>query len=273
MDVFGFFYTIIFVIGIFFGSFLNVIIDRLPFGRSIVYPPSHCPYCKHRLGFKDLVPIVSFFYLDGKCAYCKERISLYYPIVEILTGIVFSTSVYIVVGQNVDFFVSQLSILWNLLYLWIILSILIVVFFIDLKYGVIPFRVVFFGLIFLTLNYVTLFVTNDYLSILQYLLAGIVIFLLFLALFLFSKGRAIGFGDVFFSLFMGYLLGFPRVIIAVYLSFLTGAFISLILVLAKKKKMRGGTIPFGPFLVFGTCVSLFWGNAILDWILMYLSFN
>ena len=79
-----------------------------------------------------------------------------------------------------------------------------------------------------------------------------------------------GFGDVFYSLFMGYLLGFPKIIVGLYIAFLTGAFVSLMLILGNKKKLKGGTIPFGPFLVLGTLISLFWGDLIIRIALLYL---
>lgn len=146
---------------------------------------------------------------------------------------------------------------------------MIVIFFIDLKYGIIPFSLVIFSLIVLTISYLP-YIGIDKGLFINYFLTAVVVFLLFLILFLSTRGRAIGFGDVFFSLLMGYFLGYPRVILGVYTAFLTGAFISLILVVANKKKLKGGTIPFGPFLVFATIMSLFWGDPIIGAFLNYL---
>jgi leader peptidase (prepilin peptidase)/N-methyltransferase len=154
------------------------------------------------------------------------------------------------------------------IYLLFIISSLIIVFFIDLKYGIIPFKIVVLSLAVITVRYFFLSLTDSG-YIFNYLFSGVGVFVLFLLLFLATRGRGIGFGDVVFSLLMGYLLGFPKIILGVYISFLTGAIISLILVAARRKKLRGGIIPFGPFLVLGTVVSLFWGQVIIDRLLLY----
>jgi len=264
------FYIFVFVFGSFFGSFLNVIVDRMPMGKSIVFPPSHCPHCKHRLDFGDLVPIISFFALRRKCRHCKAKISWYYPAVEMLTGIVFMLTVLFVVGENVIIFLNQLAQLWLIIYLLFIISILIIIFFIDLKYGIIPFKIILIALAVITVRYY-FFIFQDYSIFVNFLLTGLITFLIFLIVFISSKGRAIGFGDVVYSGFMGYLLGYPNVILGIYIAFLTGALVSFILVLLRKKKYRGGTIPFGPFLTFGTFVSLFWGEEIINWFIKLLN--
>lgn len=263
------FYSFLFSVGIFFGSFLNVVIDRLPAGCSIVYPPSHCPHCRHGLGFPDLIPLLSFFYLRGRCRYCKSKISWYYPLIEFTTGALFAIASFWVIGTSVSFFLPQLGQLFSLVYLLLVISVLVTVFFIDLKYGIIPFKIVIFALAIITIRYLFLSLT-DTSYILNYFLSGIVVFSLFFLLFLVTRGRGIGFGDVVFSILMGYVLGFPKIILGVYIAFLTGAFVSLILVLAKKKKLKGGIIPFGPFLVFGTILSMFWGEAVIEKLLLYL---
>ncbi len=263
------FYCLIFIIGTFLGSFLNVIIDRSPFDKSILFPASHCPHCKHRLGLIDLIPIFSFLFLQKRCRYCKARISWYYPLIETTTGFLFVLTAYIVIGLSVSVFLQQLGQLWFIIYLLLIISLLIVVFFIDLKYGIIPFKIVVLGLGIVTVRYIFLEFTTPGIF-LNFLVTAILVFLTFLLLFLVTRGRAIGFGDVVFSLLMGYVLGFPKIVLAVYIAFLTGAGISLILVLANKKKLKGGTIPFGPFLVFATIVSLFWGQTIISELLLYL---
>jgi prepilin signal peptidase PulO-like enzyme (type II secretory pathway) len=269
MHLFLIFYSLIFLAGIIVGSFLNVVIDRLPFNKSILYPPSHCPHCRHRLRFFDLVPIFSFFYLKRKCRYCKAEISWYYPFIETVTGLLFVLTTYMVVGQSVDVFIEQLMQFSFVIYLFLIMSIMVIIFFIDLKYGIIPFRVVTFALGVISVRNILL-AGLDMSNIFHYLLTGICVFFIFFLLFYFTRGRAIGFGDVFYSLMMGYLLGFPNIVLGVYIAFLTGALISLILVLLSKKRLKGGTIPFGPFLVFGTIISLFWGDPIIKAILSYL---
>ena len=216
------FYFFVFVVGCFLGSFLNVIVDRLPKGRSIVYPPSHCEHCRHMLVFYDLIPLLSFFYLKGKCRYCRARLSWYYPVIEAMTGSLFV----------VTFFIGiHLGHVASLVYLLAVISSLIVVFFIDFKYGIIPFSVVGVAIAIVTFWY--LFKGAE---IISFLLSGLGVFVFFLLLFLTTRGRGIGFGDVVFSFLMGYILGFPNILLGVYIAFLTGAFFSLILIVLNKKK-------------------------------------
>ncbi len=265
------FYVFICFFGLIVGSFLNVVIDRLPAGQSIAYPPSHCPHCRHKLAYYDLVPLFSFFYLKGKCRYCRVKISRYYPLIETATGALFVLTT----------FIAGLDI-----YLLFIISSLIIVFFIDLKYGIIPFKIIILSLAIITIRYIFVYfecvmskgIASSLLlamtsacevSVLNYFLSGVGVFVVFLLLFLVTRGRGIGFGDVVFSLFMGYLLGFPKIVLGIYIAFLTGAIISLILVISRKKKFRGGIIPFGPFLVTGTVVSIFWGQIIIDRLVLY----
>lgn len=253
-------YIFIFIFGCSIGSFLNVIIDRLPVGKSIVYPSSHCPHCRHRLSSRDLIPLLSFLYLRGRCKYCKEKIGWYYPLIEVVTGALFVITTFVWTYQSSGFA--------YLVYLLFIISSLIIIFFIDLRFGIIPFKIVVIALVVITIWYLLDF-SGIIVLFLNYFLSGVGVFAGFLLLFLVTRGRGIGFGDVVFSLFMGYLLGFPNIVLAVYISFLTGAFVSLILVAARKKKIKGGIISFGPFLVFGTIVSLFWGEIIINKLLLY----
>jgi leader peptidase (prepilin peptidase)/N-methyltransferase len=249
-------YFLIFIIGCFFGSFLNVIVDRLPKGNSIIFPPSHCEHCRHRLGLNDLIPILSFVLLKGKCRYCRAVLSWYYPVIEVVTGALFVITIFIGI---------HLGYMSALIYLLAIISSLILVFFIDLKYGVIPFNVIGISSAIATFWY--LFSGAE---ISSFLLSALGVFVCFLLLFLVTRGRGIGFGDVVFSFLMGYILGFPKIVLGVYIAFLTGAFFSLILIMLNKKKYKGGTIPFGPFLVSGTIISLFWGEDIIKTFLLYL---
>jgi leader peptidase (prepilin peptidase)/N-methyltransferase len=146
-----------------------------------------------------------------------------------------------------------------LAYYLFIVSSLIVVFFADIKYGIIPDKIVFPSIIVSMVYFFMLH--NSYFII--HLLSALGAFLFFLLLFLVSRGRGMGFGDVKLVFLLGLFLGWPQIIIALYFSFLTGAIIGCILVLWRKKRFSGGTIPFGPFLAAGAFVSLFWGEYIL----------
>ncbi|MCJ7740544.1 prepilin peptidase [Candidatus Microgenomates bacterium] len=240
----------LFVLGLCIGSFLNVLIDRLPKGKSVVSGRSHCDYCRHTLAWYDLIPLFSFLYLRRKCRYCQKVISWQYPVIELLTG-AFFVLVYLLDNQNYQLLITN--------YQLIIISGLIVIFFADLKFRIIPDQVL---IVLIAASFLfDLFYEQNLL--LGHLLAAIVFGAFFLILFLFTKGKGMGFGDVKFAFFMGLFLGYPKIIVAFYLSFLTGAAVSLILILAGKKTMKS-TIPFGPFLIVSTIISQFMGNQLWE---------
>ncbi|MCL4353499.1 A24 family peptidase [Patescibacteria group bacterium] len=186
-----------------------------------------------------------------------------------MTGILFVLTTFFVVNNfQFSIFNSQsilnslilnsLSLIILLYYLFIVSS-LVVIFFTDLKYGVIPDKVVFPGIL---ISLVYLFLIHNSLLPIRFIAsAGAFLFLLFLHLI--TRGRGMGMGDVKFSFLMGLFLGFPKIVSAFYIAFLTGAVFSLILVLWRKKKFRGTTIPFGPFLVFGTLTAFFLGEKFI----------
>ncbi|MDP3988393.1 MAG: prepilin peptidase [Candidatus Levybacteria bacterium] len=250
---------VIFILGLCVGSFLNVVIDRLPKGESIVKGRSYCDKCRKKLKWYDLIPLFSFLVLKRKCRNCNSSISFYYPIVELTTGLLFVFVFF--TFNNFQFsslrqgFVEQAALVFQLF----LISSLVVIFFTDLKYEIIPDAIVFPS-VFIVFAY--LFLNHGSLFFNYFLTAGGA-FLFFLLLFLITRGRGMGFGDVKFSFLMGLLLGFPKIVVSLYLAFLTGALISLILVIWGKKKFIGGTIPFGPFLVLGTLISLFFADKIL----------
>ncbi len=260
--------SLIFIFGLFIGSFLNVLVDRLPQGKSPFRGRSVCDNCKHILNAFDLIPVVSYILLEGKCRYCGKSMGIYYPIIELASGLMFALTGYLL---HLSGMVSDLSSVYEyiaLVYqLWII-SILIVIFFTDLKYGIIPFGTIAIGITLVILWQI--FYPTPQMSLLNYLYAGAFSFLGFLLIFIVTKGKGIGFGDVIYALFMGILLGYPNVIAALYISFITGAIVSLILIALKRKKMKGDSIPFGPFLVLGTIISFFWGNMLIEKVLAYL---
>lgn len=229
--------TLLFILGLFIGSFLNVISDRLYRGETFIKGRSYCESCKHTLSFFDLFPVISFLFLGGKCRYCGKKLSWYYPFSELLTGMLF-VAVYFAVG------ISSLTLL---LFYVCIVSCMIIIFTSDLKYGIIPDKVVYPALV-ITLLFQA--ITNSPL-LQEYILSALGSGSFFLLLFLVTKGRGMGFGDVKFAFFMGLLLGFPGIVYALYIAFLTAAFVSLILILWGKKHIKS-TVPFGPFLVSGT---------------------
>lgn len=252
---------LIFIIGLCIGSFLNVVIDRMPRNESIVKGRSYCESCKKTLQWFDLIPIFSFLFLHGKCRYCQKKIGNHYILVEFTTSLFFVITFLFVQSQ----YPASSLVAWiHVLYYLFIISSLLAIFFIDLKFGIIPDKIVYPSIV-VTLLYV-FFYTQPPFAFLS--AAGA--FLFFLIIAVATRGKGMGFGDVKFAIFMGLFLGFPKIIVAIYLAVLTGAIVSIILVIRKKKKFIGGTIAFGPFLVLGTLISLFWGEAIIKIAGVYL---
>ena len=257
----------IFLIGLSIGSFLNVLIDRLPKEEDVLTGRSYCDHCHHQLAWHDLIPLLSFIFLRGRCCYCRKKLSFYYPVIELITGLSFIFIYQWVKGwcsTSLDCYIV------TLLHCYIVAS-LIVIFFADLKYQIIPDKITYpaiviagiFNFQFSRLPSLGSEATGGQ-AIFNYFLAGLGAFGFLGALFLLTRGKGMGFGDVKLAFLMGLILGFPKIIIALYLAFLTGALVSVILILIKKKKF-GQTIAFGPFLVLGTIIAMFWGEEIINW--------
>jgi len=230
-------------LGLVIGSFLNVVIYRLPRGLGFVRGRSFCPKCKHKINWFDNVPVISFLILKGRCRFCGRKISWRYPLIELLAGALFYLS-----------YLSHLSFLNYLL-----ICGLVVIFFIDLEHQIIPDEIVI-PLSVLFLGYRLL--TNIQYLISNFLITGIVSFLFLYLIHLLTKGKGMGLGDVKLAFLMGLVLGFPKIVVAFYLAFLTGAFVGVILILLSRAKLKQ-KIAFGPFLVFGTIFSLLWGEKIV----------
>lgn len=255
---------LLFFLGLSIGSFLNVLIYRLPNGLRLA-GRSICPHCKKKIAWHDNIPLLSFVLLRGKCRQCRSPIGWQYPAVELATGVLF-VLVFLLLGiKNQELRIMDLVTLGYYLF---IISALIAIFFADLRYGIIPDKIVYplivLSLVYLLLIHYSLFITH--------FLSAFGAFAFLLLLFLITRGRGMGFGDVKLAFLIGLFLGFPKIVIVLYVAFLTGAAVSLILVLWGKKKFSGGTIPFGPFLVFGAFVAFFAGKELLRLVSPWLSF-
>ncbi|MEA3344512.1 MAG: prepilin peptidase, partial [Patescibacteria group bacterium] len=261
-----------FILGSIVGSFLNCIIYRIETKQSFLKGRSFCPVCKHKLNFFDLIPIVSFLFLKGKCRYCKAKISWQYPLVEIGTGLIFlSVIIYhlSLINYQLLLITDQLSII---IYQLLISCFLIIVFVYDLKHSIIPDKVIFPAIaIALTFSVYTSIANASLLLISDSILSAFIATGFFLSIVLISKGKWMGIGDIKLAFLMGLFLGFPNILIALFLSFLIGAIIGVGLILAKSKNFKS-EIPFGPFLVTGTFVALFWGEKIINWYLNILTY-
>lgn len=244
-------YLSIFASGLAIGSFLNCVVYRLETRKSFLKGRSFCPHCNHKLGFFDLIPVFSFLCLKGKCRYCNKKISLQYPIVEIITGLLFLL---------IDvYFNSQLLLMF---FLFLIVPFLIIIFIYDLKHYIIPDKVIY-PAIGLTFFYQLLSITSLS-SILNPFVSACLASSFFISIILLSKGEWMGWGDVKLGFLMGLLLGSPNVLLALFLSFFSGAFVGVFLIFLKKKTLKS-QVPFGPFLIFGTFIAIFWGVDIVNW--------
>lgn len=266
----------IFLLGLIFGSFLNCAVFRLKEKKGFVFGRSFCPFCKNSLSWQDLIPILSFVFLKRKCRYCKKPISWQYPLVEILTGLVFAAIFNFQISSfsfSEPLFLSWIlnfQFLINFIYLLAVASFLIIIFIFDLKWYLIPDKILFLALGAAALFHIYSWIFNLYShgQILNFFLSGAGACAFFLAIFLLTQGKAMGFGDVKLAFFMGFFLGWPKIIIALFLAFLIGAIIGLMLIIWKKKQLKS-EIPFGPFLISGLFIALIWGDKIFN---SYLSF-
>lgn len=252
-----FWYTIVmllvtFIFGLIVGSFLNAVIWRLGKKESVFRGRSICPQCKHVLSAKDLIPLVSFALLKGRCRYCKKPISFQYPLVELATGVIFAFLLWWI-GLNPV----------SVALLWVLAALLIVIFVYDLKHFLIPDMMVF-GAIFLAVVWQVLQG-----ELIGGIVAGLGAAFFFFMLFLISRGKWMGFGDVKLALFMGLFLGWPNILVALFAAFLVGSVVGGVLVAFKKKGMKS-EVPFGPFLIGGTALAFVFGDALVDWYLNLL---
>lgn len=258
-----------FIFGSAIGSFLNVVAYRSIHGGSIFFDSSRCPRCKKKLAARDLVPIISYFLLGGCCRSCKKPISPQYPLVEVVTGLIFASTVYywLISVSSITYQVSSISFIdiLQLIYLLFFVSTLIVLFVTDLRDGLLPNSVVS-PAIFAVLVYklLLLFSTSTTISALATdLLTAFTAAAVFFAISYFSKEKAMGGGDSKLVFLIGLAVGWPAILVAIFAAFLTGAFVAVMLMLIGKKRF-GQTVPFGPFLSLGAFVALFWGQGIID---------
>ncbi|MFA6533435.1 MAG: prepilin peptidase [Patescibacteria group bacterium] len=253
----------IFIFGASIGSFLNVLIDRLPKEESI-NGRSHCDFCGKKIAWYDLFPVISFFVLKGKTRCCKKKLSWQYPLIEFITGLVF------VLITSLQYSSVWLLNNWILFVSWLLFlgisSCLIVIFVSDLKYHLISDYLLLALFIFSILFHFfgsTQGSTPTPIQLIQPIISGLVVSFLIWLIYFLSKERAMGLGDVYLTAIMGFLLGWQKGFLALYIAFVTGAIFGLMVILFKHRKLKS-RIAFGPFLVIGTATMLFWGNNIFE---------
>lgn len=248
----------IFVFGASIGSFLNVLIDRLPKEESI-NGRSHCDFCGKKIAWYDLLPVLSFFILGGRTRCCRKKLSWQYPLVEVITGLVFVFVLKTVFINNINKD-SLLSLTRSVLTVSI-LSALIVIFVSDLKYHLISDYILLTLFVFSFIFHLSNNGIMEQWS--NFLISALIVSFPIWLIYFISKERAMGLGDVYLSTIMGFLLGWQAGFLALYIAFVTGAIFGIGLILLKKRKLKS-KVAFGPFLVIGTVSMLFWGEKIVE---------
>lgn len=301
----SFIFTLVgFVIGTFLGSLVKALADRCLTNQTF-WGRSSCPNCQHQLAAVDLIPLLSYLLLQGKCRYCHKKIGIDYLLVEgivgFLIGLLFWQSISSLSADysfaNINDYYRFLVFVADLIFKIFFISVLSVVFITDYQQMFIPDRIIKpalkIGLVYLlVLTIIKVSYLYYYLSLtplgrlllpphsdfyfrhalygswplIGSLLMATALAGFFLFLIMITKGKGMGGGDVKLGAFMGLGLGFPSSLLALMIAFLSGAVVSLWLVVFGKKRF-GQTIAFGPFLVVGSLIALFWGERIVDWYL------
>ena len=234
------FYVILsFIIGTIFGSFYNVVGYRLPKNESIVFPASHCPSCNHKLGTLELIPVFSYIFQKGKCRNCKQKISMFYPIFEMFTGIVFLLC-YLTFGLSTDIIIPLTF-----------ASMLIIIMISDYNYMIINDSVLLIFGILLILEVMAIY---GPIVFLKHVLAAVLAFFTMWGLkklgdFLFKR-ESMGGGDIKLMGIVGFVLGYPMALLSIFI----GSIIALPISLITIKKNSDHIIPFGPFLALAAII-------------------
>ncbi len=236
------------------GSFLNVCIDRLPVGKSIVYPPSRCDSCQHGLQPVDLIPIVSYLFLGGRCRYCQARILWRVPVVEALTGALFGLAFWRY-GMSLEFAAAIFY-----------CSLLIMIGFIDLETGSIFPLLVYPATGLALIISIWLPGTNFLDAVLGALVGSAILFVPYIVSLYVFHIEGMGWADIILAAFIGAATGFHLVLVSMLLAIYLGGLVAGFLWIFRIKG-RKAPIPFGPFLSAAAVITIFWGNTILNWYL------
>lgn len=244
----------VFTLGLLIGSFLNVCIYRIPENISVAKGFSFCPACKNRIQPYDLIPVISYLFLKGSCRYCKSHISIKYPLVELSTGLLFI----------LVFFQFGLTPFAGLVAL--LVSVLVAVTFIDLKYQIIPDGLV---LTIFAAGIPAAFLSG--LSPWEHVIGFFAVSVLLLIIAFLSNG-GMGGGDIKLMAAAGLFLGWKLIVLSLMIASIVGAIISVGLLVLKKAD-RKSMVPFGPFLSIGIIISALYGNILIQWYLDYIVFR
>jgi len=253
------------ILGLMIGSFLNVCIYRIPNELSIIKPRSRCPSCEKTISWFDNIPVLSFILLRGRCRYCKSRISIVYPLTEILFALIF-------IHVYVNFRETNLNFVY-LTYYGCLCGCLFTASIIDLIHYIIPDEINLFGIIIGLIGstaFPSLVGEQTIINGLLHSVLGISVGFGVLRLVVFIGGivfkkEAMGLGDPKFLAMIGAFLGYKLVLLVIFLSSFLGAVIGGLFILVFRKNKKDTVVPYGPFLALGAYISLFWGDEIIRW--------
>lgn len=255
------FYILAFCLGSTLGSFVNVWVWRTHEGLPITNARSICPSCRAAIAWYDNIQLVSFFLLHARCRSCHQRISVRYPLVELALGLAF---MYAAIWRHLGLFGMSPGLIRD----WVIVVFLAAIFLYDLQYGEILDR-------FTLVPAITLLVVNLWYQWISFdnMILSIAIGSGFFSLqYLLSRGRWIGGGDIRLGAFMGAILGWPLILVALFISYVIASIVNLTLIFGQKKTWSN-QVPFGPYLTVGTFIAMFSGNWILTWYLNLFRLN
>ena len=256
--------VILFAFGVAIGSFLNVVAtrydgDHFLFSAKLIGGRSHCEHCKKTLRWFELVPLVSFVLQGGRCRRCKAGLNVQYPIVELLSGIIFvSVPLTLGIGAITGTLLVILTALWIAVF-----EALLVMTLIDIRLGIIPDEIN----IFLVIAGVLLLLVPTPLAgaaVLPKIIAALGAGAFFALLIAVTRGKGMGMGDLKLAIPLGLLFGWPETVLVLMAAFVIGAVVGVIAIARGTKSMKG-TLPFGPFLAFGAVTAFFWGAPIIGW--------
>ena len=240
------------LIGMVVGSFLNVCICRMPKNESVVTPPSHCPQCSYQIRWYDNIPVLSYLFLRGRCRGCGVRISLQYPLVELINGVL-TLLLYLRFGPTVAFAV-----------LFLFCSSLVVITFIDIEHQIIPDEISLSGIV---IGFILSFFIKGHSwtnSLLGILLGGGSLLLVAYGYQLLTGKDGMGGGDIKLLAMMGAFLGWKAIPFIIFASSLVGSIVGVSIMLLQKKDSKLA-IPFGPYLAFGAILYIFYGRPLISW--------
>ena len=260
---------LVFFIGLLFGSFLSSFTYRYPLDISVAKGRSKCPKCKSVISWYHNIPLFSFLFLKGKCSSCKKGIGIRYPLIEFVTAssflLIFTTSFNCFSYQSPICLLKQSTDMFFYPLIFLLTLILLSTFFIDFEHQLIPDNLIFLGIGLI----VVVFFLLDFSGLASSIFSGLIASSFLLILNLLTKGKGMGLGDVKLAILGGMmLLNIQMTIVWIFLSFLTGALVGIILILGKKAKF-GKHIPFGPFMVFSLFLTLVFGNDLINYYIQF----